>query len=201
MAQFQLPDLPYAYDALEPFIDAQTMEIHHSKHHAGYTNNLSTAIEGHGLEGKTIEDILTNLDSLPESIRMAVRNNGGGYYNHSLFWESMKPDSKGVPSEVETAINATFGNVDKFKQDFSAKATGVFGSGWAWLVMNSDGSLEIKRKSFQNNPIMEDASVKVLLGIDVWEHAYYLKYQNRRPEYIENWWKVVNWEKVAERMG
>ncbi|MCA9384005.1 superoxide dismutase [Candidatus Dojkabacteria bacterium] len=196
---FQLPDLDYDYDALEPFIDAQTMELHHSKHHAGYTAKLNAAIDGvDEAAGKTIEELLSDIGALPRDIRQAVANNGGGYYNHMLFWKMMTPGGSALTDDVLTsAIEETFGGMDGLKEQFTDKASTVFGSGWAWLCKNSEGKLELKRSSFQNNPIMKDEGYKVVLGLDVWEHAYYLKYQNRRPEYIENWWNVVNWQEVA----
>lgn len=190
---FELPDLPYAFDALEPHIDARTMEIHHDKHHAGYTNNLNKAIEGTEMENKSIEDILTmGADKLPT----AVRNNGGGYHNHSLFWKIMGPNSSGQPSgELAEAINSSFGSFDAFKEEFSKAASGRFGSGWAWLVVDG-GKLAVTSTPNQDSPLMEGKTP--VLGLDVWEHAYYLNYQNRRPDYIDSWWNVVNWDQVAE---
>lgn len=195
---FELPKLPYAYDALEPHIDARTMEIHHSKHHAGYTNNLNNAIDGTDLEGKTIENILINLDPA----NSAVRNNGGGYYNHSLFWQVMSPKGGGEPTgELEAAIDKAFGSFDEFKAKFSKAAATQFGSGWAWLCVHKGGKLEICSTPNQDNPLMPDVGCggTPILGLDVWEHAYYLNYQNKRPDYIEAFWKVVNWEEVARR--
>lgn len=190
---FNLPDLPYPKDALEPHIDARTMEIHHDKHHGGYTSKLNDAIKGTELENKSIEDILAQgADKLPT----AVRNNGGGYANHSLFWEVMSPDGGGQPSgELAQAIDSTFGSFDTFKEDFSKAAATRFGSGWAWLVVNN-GELEIISTPNQDSPLMEGKTP--ILGLDVWEHAYYLKYQNLRPDYVSAWWNVVNWDKVAE---
>lgn len=196
---FELPALPYAKDALEPNIDAQTMEIHHDKHHAGYVNNLNKALEGHPeLQGKSLEELLGSIDSLPESIRTAVRNNGGGHSNHSLFWQVMAPNAGGQPSgALADAINAAFGSFDNFKQQFAAAGGGRFGSGWAWLLVAPDGTLSITSTANQDSPLMEGK--KPILGLDVWEHAYYLKYQNRRPDYIAAWWNVVNWSEVARR--
>jgi len=196
---FKLPDLSYDYNALEPYIDARTMEIHHSKHHAGYTNNLNNAIEGTALEGKAIEDILGSISS--ESA--TVRNNGGGFYNHTLYWSVMGPSAGGEPTgELMDAINSAFGSFAEFKSKFSTAAATRFGSGWAWLLKQADGSLAVSSTPNLDNPLMDLAEVKgtPVLGIDVWEHAYYLKYQNRRPEYIENFWNVINWEEVAKRL-
>ncbi len=193
---FELPKLDYAYDALEPHIDARTMEIHHSKHHAGYTNNLNAAIKGTDLEGKSIEDILSGVSG--QSV--AVRNNGGGFFNHNLFWKVMSPNGGGVPSgEVLQAIEKNFGSFDAFKDEFSKAAATRFGSGWAWLVKQSDDSLVITSTANQDNPLMDIADVKgtPVLGLDVWEHAYYLKYQNLRPDYISAFWNVVNWDEVG----
>ncbi len=196
---FELPALPYAKDALEPNIDAQTMEIHHDKHHAGYVNNLNKALDGHAdLQGKSLEELLRSIDSLPENIRTAVRNNGGGHANHSLFWQIMSPNGGGQPTgDLATAINSAFGSFDNFKQQFAAAGAGRFGSGWAWLLVAPDGSLSITSTANQDSPLMEGK--KPILGIDVWEHAYYLKYQNRRADYIAAWWNVVNWPEVAKR--
>ena len=194
---FELPNLPYAYDALEPHIDARTMEIHHTKHHNGYTNKLNAAIEGTELEGKSIEDILTGLDMS----NTGVRNNGGGFYNHCLFWEIMSPDGGGTPSgELATAMDEAFGSFDAFKEQFSAAAATRFGSGWAWLCVHPGGKLEICSTPNQDNPLMPGTGCdgQPILGIDVWEHAYYLHYQNRRPDYIAAFYNVINWEKVAE---
>jgi len=194
---FQLPDLPYAFDALEPYIDARTMEIHHDKHHAGYTNKLNAAIAGTALENKGIVDILSNIDSVPENIRTAVRNNGGGYANHALFWSIMGPNAGGAPSgDLAAAIDAAFGSFDDFKSKFSTAAATRFGSGWAWLVVKGGGGLAVYSTANQDSPYMQGDTP--ILGLDVWEHAYYLHYQNRRPDYIANWWNVVNWDAVAK---
>ena len=195
---FQLPDLNYGFDALEPHIDTRTMQIHHGKHHAGYTSNLNAAIEGTDLEGKSIEHILSSLD-LSNS---AVRNNGGGYYNHCLFWEIMSPNGGGVPSgNILSAIEKAFGSFDDFKADFSKAAATRFGSGWAWLCAHSDGSLEICSTANQDNPIMNGIGCggSPILGLDVWEHAYYLNYQNRRPDYINGFFNVIDWIKVEQK--
>ncbi|SHN11653.1 superoxide dismutase SodA [Gracilibacillus kekensis] len=196
MANFTLPDLPYGYDALEPHIDKETMNIHHTKHHNTYVTKLNAALEGHDdLANKSIEDILANLDSVPENIRTAVRNNGGGHANHSLFWTLLSPNGGGAPSgELADQINSAFGSFDKFKEDFAAAGAGRFGSGWAWLVVNN-GELEITSTPNQDTPISEGKAP--ILGLDVWEHAYYLKYQNKRPDYIAAFWNVVDWDKVA----
>ena len=194
---FELPELPYAYNALEPNIDARTMEIHHTKHHNGYTTNLNNAIKDTDLDGKSIEDILTNLDMT----NMAVRNNGGGFYNHSLFWEIMSPNGGGAPTgELASAIDAAFGSFDAFKEKFSAAAATRFGSGWAWLCVQKGGKLDICSTPNQDNPIMPGVGCggQPILGLDVWEHAYYLNYQNRRPDYISSFYNVINWDKVAE---
>ncbi len=196
---FELPGLPYDYDALEPYIDARTMEIHHGKHHAAYTTNLNAAIEKHPeLGDKSIEDILKDLNAVPEDIRMAVRNNGGGFFNHDLFWKVMGPKAGGQPQGgLSTAMDAVFGDFDKFRDTFTKAGVTRFGSGWAWLCVKSDGGLEVTSTPNQDSPISDGKTA--ILGLDVWEHAYYLKYQNRRPEYIENWWNVVNWDEVARR--
>lgn len=194
---FTLPDLPYAFDALEPHIDARTMEIHHGKHHAGYTSKLNAAIEGTDNESKSIEDLCIMADSLGT----AVRNNGGGYYNHCLFWEVMSPNGGGEPSgDLADAINAELGGFDKFKETFNQAAASRFGSGWAWLIVTSDGKLKVTSTPNQDNPLMPFADDKgtPILGIDVWEHAYYLNYQNRRPDYINAFWNVINWDKVSQ---
>ncbi|MFW5941546.1 MAG: superoxide dismutase [Chloroflexota bacterium] len=195
---FELPPLPYAEDALEPNIDARTMSIHHDKHHAGYTKNLNAALEGHSeWQNKSIEEILRNIDQVPESIRTAVRNNGGGYANHSLFWKAMSPNGGGQPSgDLANAIEQTFGSFDEFKEKFSSTAAGQFGSGWGWLVVKGDGSLDVYSTPNQDSPYMQGDTP--ILGVDVWEHAYYLNYQNRRGDYIENWWNTVNWDQVTE---
>lgn len=195
---FELPKLKYAYDALEPHIDARTMEIHHSKHHAGYTNNLNNAISGTNLEGKSIEDILTNLDMSNST----VRNNGGGFYNHSLFWEIMNPEGKGrLSGELKDAIEAAFGSFDDFKSKFSKAAATQFGSGWAWLCVHKGGKVEVCSSPNQDNPLMPGVGCGgiPILGLDVWEHAYYLNYQNRRPDYIEAFFNVINWNEVERR--
>lgn len=195
---FELPKLKYAYDALEPHIDARTMEIHHSKHHAGYTSKLNDAIQGTDLEGKTIENILINLDMKNK----AVRNNGGGFYNHRLFWEIMSPDGGGKPKgEIAEAINSVYGNFDAFKDAFSVAAAGQFGSGWAWLCVHEGGKVEVCGTPNQDNPLMPGVGCggTPVLGIDVWEHAYYLNYQNRRPDYINAFFNVINWEVVGAR--
>jgi superoxide dismutase, Fe-Mn family len=197
-----LPALPYAEAALEPHIDAQTMNIHHTKHHNAYVTNLNNALAGHAaLEALSLEALQTSLDQVPEDKRAAVRNNGGGHYNHTLFWEIMGPNAGGTPSgALGDAITAAFGSFDDFKAKFKAAATGRFGSGWAWLVKKADGSVAITSTPNQDNPLM-DGSGTPLLGLDVWEHAYYLNYQNRRPDYIDAWWNVVDWSKVAARFA
>ena len=193
---FELPSLPYAEDALEPHIDARTMGIHHGKHHNGYTTKLNAAIAGTDLESKSIEEILGNLDAVPEGIRGAVRNNGGGYANHSLFWQIMSPNGGGEPTgELADAINSAFGSFDEFKSQFAAAAGTRFGSGWAWLVVDG-GQLVVTSTPNQDTPLMEGKTP--ILGVDVWEHAYYLNYQNRRPDYVEAFFNVINWDKVAE---
>jgi Fe-Mn family superoxide dismutase len=193
---FELPDLPYAHDALEPNIDTKTMQIHHGKHHAGYTNKLNAAVAGTDLEGKSIEEILKNLDMN----NSAVRNNGGGFYNHCLFWEIMSPEGGGSPEgDLADAIEKSFGSFDEFKSKFSTAAGKRFGSGWAWLCVDSDGGLEVCSTANQDNPLMPGECGKTpILCLDVWEHAYYLNYQNRRPDYIDAFFNVVNWEAVAK---
>ncbi len=195
---FKLPELPYSYDALEPHIDARTMEIHHGKHHNGYTTKLNSAIEGTDLDGKSIESILGDLNAVPDNIRTAVRNNGGGFYNHKLFWQLMKGDGGGAPThDVGTAITDTFGSYDEFKAKFKAAGTGQFGSGWGWLIVNGNtGKLEITSTANQDNPISQGH--KPILGVDVWEHAYYLHYQNRRGDYLDHFFEVINWDFVNE---
>ncbi|MDE2638151.1 MAG: superoxide dismutase [Chloroflexota bacterium] len=193
---FELPSLPYAEDALEPHIDARTMGIHHGKHHAAYTSNLNAAIEGTSLDGMSIEAILGDLDAAPEGIRTAVRNNGGGYANHNLFWQIMGPDGGGEPSgALADAINSAFGSFADFQSAFSAAAATRFGSGWAWLVADG-GAVSVTSTPNQDTPLMEGGTP--ILGLDVWEHAYYLNYQNRRPDYIAAFFNVINWDKVAE---
>lgn len=195
---FTLPDLPYDYNALERSIDARTMEIHHGKHHAAYTNNLNNAIAGTSMEGKSIEQILAE----NTSDNAAVRNNGGGFYNHNLFWEIMSPNGGGAPKgELAKAIDAAFGSFDQMRELFNKAAATRFGSGWAWLSVGGDGKLAVSSTPNQDNPLMPVADVKgsPILGLDVWEHAYYLHYQNRRPDYINAWWDVVNWEEVTRR--
>lgn len=195
---FELPKLPYAEDALEPYIDAQTMNIHHTKHHQTYVTSLNAALEKHPeLAGKSLEDLLSDLSAVPEDIRVAVRNHGGGTWNHNMFWEIMGPNAGGTPSgELAQSIESAFGSFDAFKSEFEKAATTRFGSGWAWLVKRGNG-LAVVSTANQDNPLSEGEAP--VMGIDVWEHAYYLKYQNRRPEYISNWWNVVNWDAVAER--
>ncbi|TMC56685.1 MAG: superoxide dismutase [Chloroflexi bacterium] len=200
MPQLDLPPLPYDYNALEPHIDTQTMQIHHDKHHAAYINNLKAALEKHSdLMNKSVEDLLRNLNSVPEDIRMAVRNNGGGHMNHSMFWQIMGPKKGGEPSgQLANAIKQAFGDFAGFKNQLKTAAVGRFGSGWAWLI-NDGGKLSIMSSANQDNPISEGKNA--ILGVDVWEHAYYLKYQNRRPDYVDAWWNVVNWDEVAKRFG
>jgi Fe-Mn family superoxide dismutase len=197
---YSLPQLPYPYDALEPYIDKMTMEIHHTKHHQAYINNLNSALEKypefHNLE---LEEILRNLNQLPEEIKAAVRNNGGGHYNHSLFWEIMKPNGGGEPKgKLKEEIERNFGSFEEFKKLFSETAIKHFGSGWAWLVITPDKKLKVYSLLNQDNPLM-NGDIPIM-GIDVWEHAYYLKYQNRRAEYVEAWWHVVNWDKIEENL-
>ncbi len=194
----EVPPLPYAFDALEPHIDARTMEIHHDKHHAAYVTNLNKALEAHPeLAGRSVEDLLRGIGSVPESIRTAVRNHGGGHANHSLFWQIMGPGGGGRPGgALAEAIQRDFGSFDAFREKFSGAAGGQFGSGWGWLVV-SDGKLEVIARPNQDSPLMEGKTP--ILGLDVWEHAYYLKYQNRRPDYVQAWWNVVHWDAVAAR--
>jgi superoxide dismutase, Fe-Mn family len=197
---FSVPDLPYAYDALEPTIDEQTMHLHHDKHHQAYVDKANAALEGTEWADKDVEEVLQSLDSLPADKQGPVRNNGGGHYNHSLFWEMMSPDGGGEPSgELADAINSAFGSFDAFKEEFKNAGIGQFGSGWAWLVKNSDGSVAVTKTANQDSPISSGQTP--LLGVDVWEHAYYLKYQNKRPEYLDAFWNVVNWDYVAERFA
>jgi superoxide dismutase, Fe-Mn family len=195
---FTLPSLPYAFDALEPHVDARTMEIHHGKHHAAYVNNLNAAIQGTEHEGKSITELLANISTLPP----AVRNNGGGHWNHSMFWEIMAPNAGGAPDgDLASKINKNFGDLDEMKKQFAQAAATRFGSGWAWLCVDADDNLFITSTPNQDNPLMDIADKKgmPILGLDVWEHAYYLHYQNRRPDYVSAWWNVVNWEEVGRR--
>jgi Fe-Mn family superoxide dismutase len=195
---FELAPLPYATDALEPHIDQKTMEIHHGKHHKAYTDNLNAAIAGTEWDSKTIEEIITQLDSVPGDKKNAIQNNGGGYWNHNLFWQTMSPNAGGAPTgELAEAINATFGSYDAFKEQFANAAKTRFGSGWAWLVVKNDGSLGVTSTPNQDNPLMTGGGTPIL-GLDVWEHAYYLNYQNRRPDYVTAFFNVINWAKVAE---
>jgi Fe-Mn family superoxide dismutase len=197
---FTLPSLPYDFAALEPHIDAKTMEIHHGKHHQTYVNNLNAAIEkAPELASKSLDDLMRNVNTLPEAVRSPIRNNGGGHWNHSMFWQIMAPKSGGEPGgNLGAAIKTTFGDFAKFRELFSAAGVGRFGSGWAWLI-NSGGKLSITSTPNQDNPLMEGQ--KAIMGLDVWEHAYYLKYQNRRPDYISAWWNVVNWKEVEKRFS
>jgi Fe-Mn family superoxide dismutase len=197
---FKLPELGYAYDALEPHIDAKTMEIHHSKHHNAYTTNLNAALEKHpDLQGKEAEDLIRNLLQVPEDIRGAVRNNGGGYINHNLFWEIMTPGGSNKPTgKLASEIDSTFGGFDAFKEAVQKAGVGRFGSGWAWLTVDGSGKLQVTSTANQDSPISD--GLTPLLGLDVWEHAYYLKYQNKRPDYIAAWWNVVNWDVVASKL-
>lgn len=194
---YELPDLPYAHDALEPHIDAKTMEIHHGKHHQGYTNKLNKALEGHSFADLPVDEVLRKINEVPEDIRQAVINNGGGYANHNLFWEILSPDGGGNPSgEVAEAINDKFGSFDKFKDEFTSAAAGRFGSGWGWLCVDESGNLKVTSTANQDSPYM--SGLTPILGVDVWEHAYYLKYQNRRPDYLSAFWNVVNWDQVEK---
>ncbi|HSP22313.1 MAG TPA: superoxide dismutase [Planococcus sp. (in: firmicutes)] len=195
---YELPELPYAYDALEPHIDKETMNIHHTKHHNTYITNVNAALEGHDdLASKSVEELIADLDAVPESIRTAVRNNGGGHANHSLFWQLLSPNGGGTPTgAVAEAINSKFGSFDEFKEKFETAGKTRFGSGWAWLIV-SNGELEVVSTPNQDSPVMEGKTP--ILGVDVWEHAYYLKYQNRRPEYLAAFWNVVNWDEVTKR--
>ncbi len=195
---YKLPELPYSYDALEPHIDARTMEIHHTKHHQAYINNVNAALENHpNLQNKPIEELLRGIDSVPEDIRTAVRNNGGGHANHSLFWKIMSPKGGGRPSgALAEAIDEAFGSFESMKEKFSAAAKGQFGSGWAWLGMNPGGKLHVHGTPNQDSPYMQNH--KPILGLDVWEHAYYLNYQNRRPDYVAAFWNVIDWDQVSK---
>jgi Fe-Mn family superoxide dismutase len=197
---FTLPPLPYDFAALEPHIDAKTMEIHHGKHHQAYVNNLNAAIEkAPDLASKSLDDLMRNVNTVPESVRTAVRNNGGGHWNHSMFWQIMAPKAGGEPGgNLGNAIRTAFGDFAKFREQFSAAGVGRFGSGWAWLI-TSGGKLSITSTPNQDNPLMEGQ--RAIMGLDVWEHAYYLKYQNRRPDYITAWWNVVNWKEVEKRFS
>lgn len=197
---YELPELPYAYDALEPHIDKETMNIHHTKHHNTYVTNVNNALADHSdLQGKSVEELIANLDAVPEAIRTAVRNNGGGHANHSLFWQILSANGGGNPTgELASAIDAKFGSFDAFKEEFAKAATTRFGSGWAWLSV-ANGELEVSSTANQDSPIMEGKTP--LLGLDVWEHAYYLNYQNRRPDYIGSFWNVVNWDEVSKRFS
>jgi Fe-Mn family superoxide dismutase len=197
---YQLPPLPYAFDALEPHIDAKTMEIHHDKHHATYVNKLNEALASHpDLQAKSVEDLLRGIDQVPEAIRGAVKNHGGGHANHSLFWEVMGPNAGGAPSgAIADALASAFGTFESFKEKLTNAAANQFGSGWGWLVVSA-GKLEVIAKPNQDSPLMEGKTP--ILGVDVWEHAYYLKYQNRRPDYLSAWWNTVNWPAVAQRYG
>ncbi|WP_016950501.1 superoxide dismutase [Anabaena sp. PCC 7108] len=197
----QLPPLPYAYDALEPHIDAKTMQFHHDKHHAAYVNNLNQALDKHPkLKSKSVEALLQNLDNVPADIRTTVRNNGGGHVNHSMFWRIMKPNGGGEPTgEIATAIKDNFGSFTDFKKQFNAAGAGRFGSGWVWLVRSKNGKLEITTTANQDSPLSKGKYP--IFGNDVWEHAYYLKYQNRRPDYLEAWWNVVNWDEINQRFA
>lgn len=197
--KYELPEISYGYDGFEPHIDAKTMEIHHSKHHQGYIDKLNTALEKHPEIADTpLEDLLANLENVPEDIRTAIRNNGGGHFNHSLFWTILSPKGGGEPGdEIGKAIKEKFGGFDKFKEEFASAATGQFGSGWAWLVTDSSGALEITSTPNQDTPLAKGKTP--ILGLDVWEHAYYLKHQNKRADYIDAFWSVVNWKEVARR--
>lgn len=200
LIMFVLPKLDYEYDALEPYIDAQTMEIHYTKHHQTYIDKLNDALkDSPDLQNKTVEELLANLSELPESLQTAVNNHGGGHHNHSLFWKSMTPGGSNISSELQAKIVQAFGDFDSFKTEFEQAATTRFGSGWAWLVIGDDNKLHVTSSANQDSPLTNNQIP--LLGLDVWEHAYYLKYQNRRPEYIDAWWNVVNWEAVEERLN
>ena len=196
---YEVPDLPYDYNALEPHIDEETMKLHHDKHHQAYVDKANAALEGTDWDGKPVEEVLQNLSSLPDDIRTAVRNNAGGHYNHSLFWEIMGPDGGGEPEgDLASAIDDAFGDFDSFKDEVKTKGVGQFGSGWSWLVHDGSG-LAVASTANQDTPLSDGQTP--LLGVDVWEHAYYLKYQNKRPDYIDAWWNVVNWAKVGEHLS
>jgi Fe-Mn family superoxide dismutase len=196
---FELPPLPYDYNALEPYIDEQTMHLHHDKHHQAYVNNVNAALQGlQQFENMSVEDLMRHINEVPENVRTAVRNNGGGHANHSMFWQIMKPNGGGEPTgELAQAINSKFGSFDQFKAAFNDAGAKRFGSGWAWLVMDQSGNLSVISTANQDSPLMDGQFP--IMGNDVWEHAYYLKYQNRRPEYLAAWWNVVNWDEVAKR--
>jgi superoxide dismutase, Fe-Mn family len=195
---FTLPPLPYAYNALEPHIDEETMHLHHDKHHQAYVNNLNTALQGNPFADLPVEEVLKRINEVPENVRTAVRNNGGGHANHSMYWQIMGPNAGGTPTgELANAINQTFGGFDQFKAAFNDAGTKRFGSGWAWLVLGQDGKLAVTSSANQDSPLMDGQFP--IMGNDVWEHAYYLKYQNRRPDYLNAWWNVVNWPEVAKR--
>jgi Fe-Mn family superoxide dismutase len=195
---FELPSLPYDYNALEPYIDTQTMQLHHDKHHGTYVNNLNTALQGHAFADLSVDEVLRRINEVPENVRTAVRNNGGGHSNHSMYWQIMKPNGGGAPTgDLANAINAKFGSFDAFKAAFNDAGAKRFGSGWVWLVLDKSGNLDITSTPNQDSPLMD--GLYPVMGNDVWEHAYYLKYQNRRPEYLNAWWNVVNWDEVARR--
>ena len=198
---YELPPLPYDYSALEPYIDTQTMQLHHDKHHAAYVNNLNTALQSHTeFASRSAEDLIRRINDVPESIRTAVRNNGGGHVNHSMFWQIMKPNGGGQPGgELGSAIDQTFGSFDQFKAAFNDAGVKRFGSGWAWLVLDSSGKLSVISSANQDSPLMD--GLYPVMGNDVWEHAYYLKYQNRRPDYLAAWWNVVNWDEIEKRFN
>jgi superoxide dismutase, Fe-Mn family len=200
---FELPPLPYGYDALEPTIDKETMTLHHDKHHAAYVNNLNTAVEGTNFANMSIDELVRNINMVPDDKRMAVRNNGGGHYNHSMFWQIMKPGGGGAPTgEIAQAINDAFGSFDALKDVFNKAGAGRFGSGWAWVIVGSDGKLAVTSTPNQDNPLMSgivETTGYPVFGNDVWEHAYYLKYNNRRPDYLAAWWDVINWDEVNKR--
>jgi len=197
---YELPPLPYDYNALEPYIDTETMQLHHDKHHAAYVTNLNNALQGNQLASLSIEELMRRINEVPENIRTAVRNNGGGHVNHSMFWQIMKPHGGGAPGgDLANAINSAFGSFDAFKTAFNDAGAKRFGSGWAWLVLGRDGKLQVTSTANQDSPLME--GLYPIMGNDVWEHAYYLKYRNRRPEYLAAWWNVVNWDEIAKRFS